>query len=268
MKIFVINLKSSVLRRKTMEGQLNKLGLPFEIFEAVQGSEVTDQEIATYFNMDFYNKRPDIYSPGMVGCTLSHYFLYKKIVEENIGVALILEDDMILHEDFPNLLQRLSTEIRNNEVIMLFYQSYSFPINVSQSSKLSLTYKFDLYQIISTNGVRSTAGYLINQATAKSMAEGLAPISTFPDDWEVFYKKKLLNGIRLVYPHALNNTYQRTTINPYSKGGNFIKKILHFVEKNKIFPFYQLIRYRRMMNIAKSKQCFIINEHPIDQREN
>ena len=266
-KIFVVNLKSSVQRRKIMERQLNDLGLPFEIFEAIKGDEVTKDEIERYYDMDFYKNRPDYFTAGAVGCTLSHYLIYKKMVEEKIEIALILEDDMAINKEFPKILPQLAKEIRNHEVILLFYQSY-FPINLSFSSKRYLAGKYHLYQAISTGGLRSTAGYLINLRTAKSMVDGLIPYSTFPDDWEIFYHRKLLNGIRIVHPFILNNTYEQTTISPNLKGGNLGKKTTGFIEKNKIFPFYQLLKFRRMINISKSRRCFTLNESPTDYREN
>lgn len=266
-KIFVINLKSSIERRRTMEKQLNRLGLSFEIFDAVNGADLSDDEITSYFDMNFYNNRPHYYTPGLSGCILSHYFLYKKIVDEKIHLALILEDDMVLDKSLPQLFEQLSKEIRNDEVIMLFYQSY-FPINLSQNSKTPLNDRFNLYQIISTKGLRSTAGYLITFDAANSMLKGLRPFSAFPDDWKSFYDRNLLNGIRVVYPSLLSNTYQPTTISPNKKGGVIAKMILSLVERNKIFPFYQLLKWRRMRNIARSRQCFILNKPATDFRKN
>lgn len=267
MKIFVINLKSSVERREVMGKQLNKLGLPFEIFDAVRGSALSEEEIMGYYDKDYYNTRPDYFTPGAVGCTLSHFFIYKKMVDEKIEVALVLEDDMVLDNNLPYLLEKLSGEIRNDEVIMLFYQSY-FPINLSGSSTRPLTEKYNLYQVADTKGLRSTGGYIINYEAAKSLAEKLLPFSSFPDDWKSFYDRRMLNGVRVVYPFLLDNTYQATTISPSVKGGSLVKKVLPFVEKNKIFPFYQLLKWRRKINIARTRRCFIVNEFPVDFREN
>ncbi len=267
MKIFVINLKTSLQRRKIMERQLNKLKLPFEFFDAVQGSALTQEEVMAYYDKDFYNTRPGYFTPGMAGCTLSHYFLYKKIVEENIKIALILEDDMQLNKDLPGMLEKLSAQIRNDEVIMLFYQSY-FAINLCGPTASSLNNKYNLFQVADTKGLRSTGGYLITYEAAKSMAEKLLPFCAFPDDWKSFYDRKILNGVRVLYPFLLENTYQPTTISPNTKGGSIVKKIVPFVEAKKIFPVYQLLKWRRKIKIAQTRRCFIINELPVDFREN
>lgn len=267
MKIFVINLKSSVERRKMMEKQLNKLGLPFEIFDAVMGSALSESEIMAYYDKDYYNARPDYFTPGAIGCTLSHFFIYRKMVEEKIETALILEDDMVLNKNLPGMLNKLSGEIRNDEVIMLFYQSY-FAINLYASSATPLMDKYNLYQVSDTTGLRSTGGYIINYEAARSLAENLLPFSSFADDWKSFYDRKMLNGVRVVYPFLLDNTYRATTISPNIKGGIVVKKFVTFAERNKIFPFFQILKWRRKINIARTRQCFIINQSPVDFRKN
>ncbi len=266
MKIFVISLKTSLRRRKRMESQLNKLGLSFEILEAVQGSALTENETLSWYDETFYKNRPSYHTSGMVGCTLSHYFVYKRIVEQKIDKALILEDDMVLNKNLPSLLTEISKKIRNDEVILLFYQSY-FPINLCRSSAQSVKGEFSLYQVNDLKGLRSTAAYIITYEAANRMMNGYLPISFFPDDWKKFYDKELLNGVRIIYPFILTNTYEPTTISPNLKGGKFAKSFLLMIEKHKVFPLYQTLKYRRKINTAKSRRCFIVNEQPIDFRK-
>ncbi len=267
MKIFVINLKRSLKRRKIMEDQLNKLKLPFEFFEAVQGSSLTEDEILSYYDKKYYANRPHYFTQGAAGCTLSHYFLYKKIVEEKIDCALILEDDMQLNKDLPAMLEKFSGEIRSDEIIMLFYQSY-YPINLSGPTNVPLSRKYSLYQVADANWLRSTGGYMISYQAAKSMTEKLLPFSSFPDDWKSFYDRKIINGVRIAYPFLMENTYEPTTISPNTKGGGFVKKVIPFVEKFRVFPLYQMLKLRRKIRIGKTRQCFIINEPPADYRIN
>ncbi|MEO8822845.1 MAG: glycosyltransferase family 25 protein, partial [Ginsengibacter sp.] len=246
---------------------LTKLALPFEIFEAVQGDTLSEKETLSWYDKDFFENRPSYHTSGMVGCTLTHYLVYKRIVEEKIPQALILEDDMILSKSLPSLLNEISNKIRNDEVIMLFYQSY-FPINFYKLSEEPADGKFNLYQVNNLKGLRSTAAYVITYEAAKSMMNGYLPISFFPDDWKKFYERKLLNGVRIIYPFVLTNAYEPTTVSPNLKGGKFAKSFLSLVEKFKIFPIYHVLKNRRRINTAKSRQCFLVNEPPVDFREN
>ena len=266
-KIFVINLKSSIERRKMMERQLNKLNLSFEIFDAVNGASLTEDAILDLYDLDYYNSRPAYYSRGMVGCTLTHYYIYKKIVEDKIQNAFILEDDMALKTDLPEILNKLPEEIREDEAIMLFYQSYS-PIKLSKESAIQLDVKYNLYQVADLNGLISTAAYFISYEAAKSMLNKILPVSNVPDDWKKFYDRNMLNGVRVVYPFLLENTYQKTTINPTTKGGILFLKILSIIEDYRIFPVYHLLKRRRKQNTARTRRCFVVDEPVIHLRKN
>lgn len=250
-----------------MEDQLNKLNIPFEIFEAVKGTDLSEKEMAGYYDTEYFNNRPGYFTPGAAGCALSHYFIYKRIVDEKIDVAIILEDDMIPDKSFAGVANKLSGEIRSDEVILFFYQSY-FKIALAASTSVRIDDKFNLYQVTSTHGLRSTGGYMIKYEAAKAMAEKLMPFSSFPDDWKSFHDRRILNGIRIVYPYVMTNSYEPTTISPYVKGGSFLRKTLTFLERKKIFPIYHFLKWRRKRYIEKTRQCIITNELPTDLRTN
>ncbi len=129
---------------------------------------------------------------------------------------------------------------------MNFYQSYS-AIKLSKLSEERLPANYNLYQVTDLNGLMSTAAYIITLNTAEKMLKGLLPISNVPDDWKKFFDRKILNGVRVIYPFLLHNTYQKTTINPNLQGGYFIQNLLVFVEKYKIFPFCYLLRENRIL---------------------
>lgn len=243
---------------------MKKLNIPYEIFEAVKGSDMSEEEIAGYYETEYYRNRPSYLTPGMAGCTISHYMLYKKIAAEKIDIAIILEDDMILDKSFPEVANKLSSLIRNDEVIMFFYQSY-YKIRLATGTAVPVTHTFNLYQLVSTYGLRSTGGYMIKYEAAKSLSEKLMPFSAFPDDWKSFYDRKMLNGVRLVYPFVMTNSYEPTTISPFLKGGT-LRKAVTFMEEHKIFPVYHLLKWRRKRYTAKTRQCIITNELPTDLR--
>ena len=264
-KIFVINLETSVERRKIMERQLTKQQLDFEIFKAVRGSALSEEELLMFYDKEYLVNKPAWFTPGAAGCAISHYLLYKKIIDEKIDVALILEDDMQLPGNLAGLLQQLSTAIRGDEVIMLFYQSYA-AINLSSQTARPMGGGTSLYQIIDINRLRSTGAYMINYNAAKRMVDSLLPFSAFPDDWKGFYERRILNGIRVVYPLVFQNTYEPTTISPNTKGGAFIKKAVQAVETYKVFPLYQILKNRRKKNILDSQRCFILDKPAQDFR--
>lgn len=259
MKIYVVNLKGSVARRNSMEEQLKKLNLSYEIFEAVNGREFTEAEISRYYDMDFYKNRKPYYTAGIIGCTLSHCFLYEKIVDEGIPSALILEDDMIIGEGLKSILPILEKSLKNEEVIMLFYQSKS-PIKISNPTPLLEKKEgFSLYDVENISVLGSTAGYLINYETAKGMTEKLLPLTTGPDDWGKFNSKKIINNVKVVYPFVLMNSYASTTINSTFKENTLGKRLLNSFEKYKVFPIYQILKNRRKRYLAKMQKIQVLD---------
>ncbi len=90
-----------------MSDRLEKLGLEFEFFEAVDGHafdalsapEYDGVKRRRYFGRDL--------SAGEIGCLMSHRAAYQKMVSEGVLFALILEDDTHFKSEFPDILQNL-----------------------------------------------------------------------------------------------------------------------------------------------------------------
>ena len=107
-QLFIINLERSGDRRKYMSDRLNQLSLGFEFYDAVDGAELTEYDLGSYncekrlkaFGCDL--------TPNEIGCYLSHYRLYEKIMSENIQQAVIMEDDVEIADDFPKILHELN----------------------------------------------------------------------------------------------------------------------------------------------------------------
>jgi glycosyl transferase family 25 len=104
---WVINLKRSPERRRYITAHLHELGLPFELIEAVDGRNLTPEDLAAVYGAEraITCIRREL-APGEVGCCLSHLKLYRRMVDENIDEALILEDDVMIQPDFFEIINR------------------------------------------------------------------------------------------------------------------------------------------------------------------
>ena len=102
--IFIISLARSKERTVLMSYQLDKFGLSYQIFDAVDGvalpSEVK-QQVEKQRDICIY-KKP--FTDGEIGCMYSHMGVYEEIVKNNLDYALILEDDVFLTERLPIFL--------------------------------------------------------------------------------------------------------------------------------------------------------------------
>ena len=97
---FVISLERSADRFAHAATLLPKLPLSGEVLPAVDGSQLSDAEIAEFY-------QPGVHQPiypfqiglGEIGCFLSHRNAWQAIVDRDLDAALILEDDVAIDED-------------------------------------------------------------------------------------------------------------------------------------------------------------------------
>lgn len=99
----MINLPKDKERRKFQEIQLHKLGLDYEIVDAVA---VNDIEPSVFKKHHYDWQRP--LRNVEVACYYSHRSLWEKIIERD-EAALILEDDALMSKCVPAILKYLST---------------------------------------------------------------------------------------------------------------------------------------------------------------
>jgi len=260
MKTFVISLKRSVERRQFMIEQMNRLGLDYEIFDAIDGQLLTENDISHYCDINAVRNPNGYYaSNGTLGCALSHYSVLKKIVEEGLESALILEDDALLPLNIKDILSELENVIRNNEVIALFYSSA-----FSKILKLSLiggeTIKSGkLLFPVNIEVAASAIAYVVHKEAAMNMVRVIMPLKTCSDDWGTHYKNRGFTSFRCLYPSPVKpNNFKSSIdyINPKSKIG----KLAYMVDKYKIPVFYQLLAYRRKLIMKKQMNYELVNE--------
>ncbi|CAB3365137.1 Hypothetical predicted protein [Cloeon dipterum] len=114
-KIFMINLKRRPDRRLKMMQCFNQLGIEAINVEAVDGRQLNESLLESMgIRMlpnyeDPYHKRP--LTMGEIGCFLSHYKVWQKVVEDNLGQVLVLEDDIRFENFFRSKLTHLMAEL-------------------------------------------------------------------------------------------------------------------------------------------------------------
>jgi GR25 family glycosyltransferase involved in LPS biosynthesis len=100
-RIYVVSLPGSQARRESIASQLGALRLSFEFVDAVFGRELPAEALERYrANQRRHAGWKRDLSPGEIGCALSHQSVYERVLAAGIGKAIILEDDVVLSEDF------------------------------------------------------------------------------------------------------------------------------------------------------------------------
>lgn len=102
--IFVINLPIDKNRKNAIEKRLNDLGAEYLIVDGVYGD---DKRVVNRYNEEMAIKehgKPLTF--GEKGCAMAHALVYEKILKENIEYSLILEDDILLPDNFINIVEK------------------------------------------------------------------------------------------------------------------------------------------------------------------
>ncbi len=105
--VFVINLPQELERRRHMEAELARVGLTAEFVPGVDGSRLREEDWRRYDKETSLQVYGVDMLAGEIGCYLSHYRLLQRMLDENLDVALILEDDVRFEDDFPDVLAAL-----------------------------------------------------------------------------------------------------------------------------------------------------------------
>lgn len=103
--VWLINLKRDTDRLAKMDAQLRAIGLPYQLFEAVDGkareSELRQRVDAAAYERNMGSR----VLPGKMGCYASHVAVWELLVASPYRMALVLEDDVVFHEDFAKSLE-------------------------------------------------------------------------------------------------------------------------------------------------------------------
>ncbi|MCM7587832.1 glycosyltransferase family 25 protein [Enterobacter chuandaensis] len=248
MRTFVINLKHSLERRAKMESQLLKLNIAHEFIEAVDGRNMTETERRNVTREVNY-----AFLPGEVGCALSHQKVYKKIINENIETALILEDDVVLCSDLCEILNNVTLSETKPEILLLS--------RVNKYYKKSIKKIYGSYNLHKTHQATTAHAYIINQKAAGRFLTSLYPVWMVSDKWSLFEDLSLAKIHSIVpYPVHLSEDANVSTINE-SKGDAVLdakkKKIWDALMQERPLAAKLRHRYRRAISPLFNK---IINQ--------
>nr|XP_033507194.1 procollagen galactosyltransferase 2 [Epinephelus lanceolatus] len=107
-EIYLINLKRRSDRRDRMLSSLAVLGIDATLTEAVDGKALNSSQLLA-MGIDMLPGYKDPYSGrvltrGEIGCFLSHYNIWKQVVEQELQQVLVLEDDVRFEPRFSSRL--------------------------------------------------------------------------------------------------------------------------------------------------------------------
>jgi glycosyl transferase family 25 len=103
--LLIINVKSFVERRRHVEAQLARFGLRGEFIHDFDADEITPELDRRWFAGDELHA-------GQKSCALKHLAVMRRVVAEHWQHCLVLEDDVVLADDFPEGVRAALAETR------------------------------------------------------------------------------------------------------------------------------------------------------------
>ncbi|TMP37787.1 glycosyltransferase family 25 protein [Pseudoalteromonas rubra] len=160
--IFIINMDGCEDRWQATYTRLKEVGLDATRFPATNGKQLSESEVTEWYdpaaNLKRYHRH---LTPGEIGCYISHYRVYEKVVNEQLPYALVLEDDLHIEDSLAPLLA-LIPALKNWDMIKLSDNRANPFID---TLKLSDHFTLGNYKKV-PNGAQ---GYLISQEGAKKL---------------------------------------------------------------------------------------------------
>lgn len=120
--IKVINLERRPDRKERSEKILRNNGITdYEIIKAVDGKSLqpTKELYDIFKGNDFGNRK------GVIGCALTHLFLWKRLLEDKVNdYYIVFEDDFELYKDFSTRIGFLKEHFSSKDFILLGYHMF------------------------------------------------------------------------------------------------------------------------------------------------
>lgn len=173
--IFVVNLDKDIDRWNFIKFQLDYIqSNKYERIPAVDMRKPNmsefykDDRISLYTKFTIQKKHrcdhKQIDRTGAIGCTLSHYNIWKKIIDDNIDIAIVMEDDMRLMSNFYDILEKELKKYNSEfDILNLGYLKHYFS-DIDNS-------KFHF----------GTGCYIVTKEACKILCKYVFPIDTHVD---------------------------------------------------------------------------------------
>ena len=192
---FIVNLPQSTERKAYMERILAPFDfLDIRFMEAVYGRALTEEELTQRFDAGLaYKRYGRELERGEIGCSLSHFECYHRLVESGENFCLILEDDITLLRDFSDV-QRLIPFIDCEEPrVLLLSGDYWF----TRRKPIDADYRLaDVFAAV------GTYAYFINRAAARVILESNPRCANAADDWVLLRRQGF--KMKAVFPYMVD----------------------------------------------------------------
>jgi glycosyl transferase, family 25 len=171
--IWLINLPRATERRAKMEAQLEPTGLRYTVFDGVDGKAEEARLLQTVDVAAFERNMGRKILIGGIGCYHSHLGVWRAFLEGDAPVALVMEDDVVLHGDFWSAI--------NHGLAISDHWDF-LKLNCIRAKLKIPQGRIGPYVVNAYAGpATGTGAYLIKRATAAKLLPAMLPVTRATD---------------------------------------------------------------------------------------
>lgn len=210
---WVINLDRSPERLARVSAQLGRLGLPWTRLAAIDARALTAEQRAALDVPSYERKHGKTPALGELGCYLSHVEAMRALLASPHPFGLVLEDDVILHDSLPAVLQGLADHPSRWDVAKLSAVHSGTPVpylEVAPGHRLA----------VMLSRCTGASAYVVNRRAAEVYARELLPMS-LPFDHVYDQGWRFGLEVRLVTPTPCGHDDQIATTIPMADARKF-----------------------------------------------
>lgn len=169
--IYMINLIRRPERRARMHRLFEELGIRAEIIDAVDGRTLNESSLNKWGVIpmpeysDPYHKRP--MTMGEIGCFLSHYIVWQKMLEHGYKNVMVLEDDVRFEPFFRQKVNYVLTELSDLgiewDLVYMGRKRLAKSESQVEGSKFLLRAAYSYW----------TVGYILSESGAKKLIDAM-----------------------------------------------------------------------------------------------
>lgn len=188
MKALVIHAAKLKERGEHMDRMLRGIGMEYEFIREADLDDLSKELLCKYFTQ---GEKMAASPLPRYSCATKHFLAYKKIVDEGMDGALILEDDIVLHDDFLDYFDKSINEFYERYAerpAMISYEDSSLQfVPRSQRKKGQLLYygKKD----------RMAGAYYMSRRCAEAILSDLSAHKCHTTDADTYHYHLLKQGV-------------------------------------------------------------------------
>ncbi len=199
MNVYVVNLDKDRERLRSVSGQCAEIGLSFERVAGVYGRGLSEAERArSYRPQKALRTRCRELTPAEIGCALSHISIYRKMLADDVPVALVLEDDVRLNAALPPILSALERDVLcSAPSVVLLSPAAGKPSGHKPlaGEHVLAPYRAGFY----------THAYVVTQAGARALLKELFPVGDVADCWRRLARHRVVDVYTVQPPVVLQD---------------------------------------------------------------